>query len=62
MVYSATTIRPRVHVPGRWHREGRLTTLSAGIYHWYVWPIMRRHAHSARGPAVVATTFEVGKQ
>ena len=59
VVFSATTTAARVHVPAHWERGGRALTLSAGNYHWYVWPILRQGSHTTRGSAVVATTFKI---
>lgn len=61
IVFSATTTASHIHVPARWRRHGRALTLATGLYHWYVWPVARHSSGNVRGPAVVATTFEIGK-
>ena len=38
-VFSAISKTAQLTVPGRWRLGGKLHTLTAGEYRWYVWPI-----------------------
>ena len=61
IVYSTRTTAPHVRVPARWTRGGQTFSLTPGTYQWYVWPLERSGTGVRRGPAVVATTFAVGR-
>lgn len=61
VVLSRRTTAPHVTVPARWERNGQTVALTAGTYQWFVWPVRRSGSGMRRGPAVVATTFRVGR-
>jgi len=56
IVYATRTSVAHLTVPLRWKLGGPTRSLSPGTYRWYVWPVVR----GRRGPAVVATTFQLG--
>lgn len=60
LTYSATTGHAYVRVPDRWRRNGRTMTLSAGTYHWYVWPVFGNGAeHRQSRKAIVASVLTI---
>lgn len=60
LIYSATTGQAYVRVPGRWRRHGRTMTLSAGTYHWYVWPTFGDGAERRQSRrAIVASALTI---
>lgn len=59
-VYRETTSVPRLTVPARWSQNGKMVSLTAGTYQWFVWPVFGSGAAHRRGAPVVATTFNVG--
>jgi len=61
VVYTARPTAARVTVPARWQRGARSFALTPGTYQWDVWPVRRSGTGDRRGPAVVATTFRVGR-
>jgi hypothetical protein len=48
-VFARETTEPQVTLPSHWTYDGAATTLRAGRYQWYVWPIIsgRRQAQAA---------------
>lgn len=52
LVFSADTKRPQVSIPASWELRGRLQTLVAGEYRWYVWAL--RSGVRASGAVVQA--------
>ena len=60
LIYSATTRHAYVRVPDRWRRNGRTMTLSAGTYHWYVWPAFGDGAERRQSrKAIVASVLTI---
>jgi hypothetical protein len=60
LIYSATTGHAYVRIPDRWRRNGRTMTLSAGTYHWYVWPAFGNGAeHRQSRKAIVASVLTI---
>jgi hypothetical protein len=40
LVFRAETKKPEIVIRSRWRFGGRLRTLEAGAYRWYVWPLV----------------------
>jgi hypothetical protein len=60
LIYSSTTRRANVGIPGGWRRDGQTITLSPGTYRWYVWPVFGSGAtrHQGRN-AVIASVLAI---
>jgi hypothetical protein len=46
-VFRARVAAPRLELPGRWRRAGRIERLEPGTYRWYVWPVSSRTGRQA---------------
>jgi hypothetical protein len=58
LVFSTRVAAPRVILPAQWRFAGRLQSLGAGSYRWYVWPVPAGRARPAEKASVQAR-FEV---
>lgn len=55
-VLEARTARAGITVKRQWRVNGRRETLGRGVYHWYVWPVMR----SGGSEAAVRSRLVIG--
>jgi hypothetical protein len=58
LVFRARVAALRLVLPAQWHFAGRLQSLGAGSYRWYVWPVPAGRARPAEKASVQAR-FEV---
>jgi hypothetical protein len=58
-IYLSKTRVPRLKLAAFWTYRGRRHALRPGVYHWYVWPIVRTARGFHRGRAAVSSTLTV---
>jgi hypothetical protein len=58
-IYMARTKHARLKLPALWTYRGRQHALRPGVYHWYVWPIVRTAHGLHRGRASVSSKLTI---
>jgi hypothetical protein len=58
-VLSRWPSRPRFQLTGTWHFGGQVRHLSAGTYHWDVWPGFGARSDARYGKRIGGRTFVI---